>query len=108
MRALARRRVRRRCEASNSSSDSISKLGLALRPHLMRVRVPAVLISSLALASGLAVWTREPVVMANARQPRDAEFTRVVRPFIEKNCLECHDSATAKGELDLETYKDVT
>lgn len=31
-----------------------------------------------------------------------AEFTRLVKPFLADTCLDCHDGATQKGNLDLE------
>jgi rubrerythrin len=34
----------------------------------------------------------------------EEEFRREVRPFLETNCLGCHDAESQKGDLDLERY----
>jgi len=38
-----------------------------------------------------------------AQQP--PSYSKEVRPFLARFCLECHDSGTAKGDLDLETFQ---
>jgi len=38
-----------------------------------------------------------------AQQP--PSYSKDVRPFLARYCLECHDSGTAKGDLDLETFQ---
>ena len=45
-----------------------------------------------------SIWTSEPPVMAG-------DVPVVVRQFVEKNCVECHDTDTKKGELDLTALK---
>ena len=35
-------------------------------------------------------------------EARAADFKKIVQPFIAGNCMDCHDSATQKGKLDLE------
>src|SRR5688572_10866929 len=34
----------------------------------------------------------------------EARFSRDVKPFMEKFCLECHDTDVKKAELDLSIY----
>ncbi len=36
-----------------------------------------------------------------------AAFAEVVKPFVTETCLECHDTSTHKGKLDLETLTEV-
>jgi hypothetical protein len=40
-----------------------------------------------------------------AQQP--PSYARDIKPFLAKYCLECHSADTTKGELNLETYKDL-
>jgi len=37
----------------------------------------------------------------------DRRFNETVRPFLEANCLVCHDSKIKKGDLDLSGYKTI-
>jgi hypothetical protein len=37
----------------------------------------------------------------------DAAFSREIRPFVESYCVKCHNSAKAKGDLDLSSFQDV-
>jgi len=39
---------------------------------------------------------------------RDAEFARIVQPFVEENCYECHDAQGNEAKLNLEAYKDAS
>ena len=40
--------------------------------------------------------------MAWAQAP---SYSKDIRPFLAKYCVECHNAKTMKGSLDLETYK---
>src|SRR5438105_1930439 len=44
-----------------------------------------------------------PGVVEAARQP--ASFSRHVRPFLVRYCVECHNANKLKAGLDLETYQ---
>lgn len=37
---------------------------------------------------------------------RNEQFTKIVRPFVENNCVECHDADTFEAKLNLDAYKD--
>ena len=37
--------------------------------------------------------------------PIERRFSEAVRPFLESNCLACHDQETRKGDLDLSGYR---
>jgi hypothetical protein len=40
-----------------------------------------------------------------AGEPIARRFAETVLPFVESNCLACHDQATRKGDLDLSAYR---
>lgn len=47
-------------------------------------------------------YTVSPTVLAKSQRSRGAElFEDHIAPMFAKHCLECHDSAVAKGKLDL-------
>src|SRR5947209_800100 len=54
-------------------------------------------------------WASLPaalVVTASSAVAQQApSFSKDVRPFLAKYCLECHNAKTFKAGLDLETYK---
>ncbi|HBN74339.1 MAG TPA: hypothetical protein DD473_00670, partial [Planctomycetaceae bacterium] len=43
------------------------------------------------------------VVCIKSRSATAAEFPATLKPLIENHCLDCHNSYTAEGELDLES-----
>ncbi|MEO7796395.1 MAG: DUF1587 domain-containing protein, partial [Opitutaceae bacterium] len=51
-----------------------------------------------------------PVVPRNSSaaqlEAHAAEFAKIVKPFIADTCMDCHDSGTRKGKLDLEELAD--
>lgn len=49
------------------------------------------------------------LVFAPAQQPTDlaGEYGRVVRPLLQKYCLDCHSTKQKKGSLDLERFATV-
>ena len=62
----------------------------------MRKTTPAI---GLALL-GCAIFRQAP----GADVDLDARFAAEVRPFLEANCLACHDAKAKKGDLDLSAY----
>lgn len=44
-------------------------------------------------------------VQTAAAAPAAADFDRVVKPFIENTCLDCHSTKKKKGNFDLEQYQ---
>src|ERR1700758_78365 len=57
----------------------------------------------------LRSWILGPVALACASAPvfgqQAPSFSKDVRPFLARYCLECHNAKTFKAGLDLETYK---
>ncbi len=35
------------------------------------------------------------------------EYHQKIAPILEQHCLDCHDEASSKGELDLERFSDL-
>ena len=62
----------------------------AMHSRMRRRKTPAFV---MALGCALASLTCD-LVAADS-------FTRSVQPFLQKHCVECHDSETKKGRLDL-------
>ncbi len=64
-----------------------------------------------AIALLLALASIRTVAPAPARESDsvgetiDRRFAETVRPFLESNCLACHDQKTHKGDLDLGVYR---
>ena len=70
---------------------------------MKRTAIAAIgLILSLALFRSLSAKQAEP-----ADDGLDERFSRVVLPFLEANCLSCHDAKARKGDLDLGVYQAV-
>jgi hypothetical protein len=46
--------------------------------------------------------TTEPVVATKEAPP---SYTRVIKPFMETYCVECHRPGRVKGKVDLSTYE---
>ena len=59
----------------------------------------------LAIASFRAVATAPAEELDGAGEPIGRQFTETLLPFIDANCLACHDSKTRKGDLDLSVYR---
>ncbi|MHC4995194.1 MAG: DUF1592 domain-containing protein [Planctomycetota bacterium] len=52
--------------------------------------------------AGPGASTASPLEVAVAGPPpKETHFETVIAPLLAKHCLECHDSANAKGKLDL-------
>jgi WD40 repeat protein len=47
------------------------------------------------------------VLTSRVRAQAPASYSRQVRPFLAKYCIECHNPKTYKRGLDLETYKSI-
>ena len=61
-------------------------------------------IAALSLFStGLLSLSVLPTLAATAGVKDD--FQTQLRPFLEQNCLSCHDAETKKGGLDLERFE---
>jgi len=43
--------------------------------------------------------------VAASAADKEPSFTKDVKPFLAKYCLECHNARTQKGTLSLETFK---
>jgi len=39
---------------------------------------------------------------------RNAEFAKIIQPFLDQNCFDCHDAQTKTANLNLEAYTDVS
>jgi mono/diheme cytochrome c family protein len=62
----------------------------------------------LGLMLSLAFFRSLPAKLAEpADDDLDQRFSRVVLPFLQTNCLSCHDAKGRKGDLDLGVYKAV-
>ena len=60
------------------------------------------------IAGGLfAAWVFSHAGNSSAQSAPSAEeqFAKLVKPFLEKHCYECHNSGFREGDLDLESYK---
>jgi mono/diheme cytochrome c family protein len=83
----------------------------------------ATLAAAVALSLALASCKSEPATHPTASAPttvapstdkpaevaaRNAEFARIVQPFVEKNCLECHDAQGHEANLNLQAYTDAS
>src|SRR5687767_9848375 len=42
---------------------------------------------------------------AQEPQPQAIEFSRDIRPILDKNCTSCHQPASKQSDLDLTTYE---
>jgi len=95
-------------------------------PHCKRFALPG-LTALVALGLALVSCNHEPpakaasqdhpateaalAVPANsspATALRNAEFARIVQPFVKKNCFDCHDAVVDKAKLNLEAYTDAS
>jgi len=55
--------------------------------------------------NGMSVLARSSLLLAVTGPVMAGDVPVVVRQFVEKNCVECHDTDTKKGELDLTALK---
>jgi mono/diheme cytochrome c family protein len=74
----------------------------ALHGALARWPALSVVAAVLAAASNGMAASASPTGPAGLAE-RDAAFTKSIQPFLENYCLDCHDSGTQKGKLDLES-----
>ncbi len=51
--------------------------------------------------AGVDGQTGPPVLAESSRSPKEKFFDEEIVPILSKHCLECHDTATQKGDLDL-------
>jgi mono/diheme cytochrome c family protein len=56
------------------------------------------LLASATIALGLS-----PAVAADTKPSASADYEKVIRPFLEKHCVDCHDQGMAKGDLRLDS-----
>src|SRR5689334_10865664 len=58
-------------------------------------------------AAGPCAWLFAQPPQPAADKPAPAnEFTKDVRPFVEKHCVSCHNPQKKKADLDLKVYGD--
>src|SRR4051812_21202494 len=68
--------------------------------------VPLVAIAAYALMSIAALPVRaanEPIAIAEIKHEGPIDFEAEVLPILKKNCIACHNHASKKGDLILET-----
>ncbi|MEO7414873.1 MAG: DUF1592 domain-containing protein [Opitutaceae bacterium] len=62
--------------------------------------------SGISGANGAVAPAVQPKETPSQLAVREAEFAKIVQPFIADTCMECHDSGTRKGKLNLEPLSD--
>src|SRR5262245_61092548 len=70
---------------------------------MVRTALPVVLLGVLALST-----THQSTALDPARVATEVSYSRDIKPFFQKYCLECHNSSTAKSKLNVESVATLT
>ncbi|MEI7688469.1 MAG: hypothetical protein WCL32_25970, partial [Planctomycetota bacterium] len=54
----------------------------------------------------LTTFALAQVSLSVARAQDSSDVTKVIAPFIEKHCVNCHGEKKPKGEVSLHVFKD--
>src|SRR5262245_39121657 len=70
---------------------------------MVRTALPVVLLGVLALST-----THQSTALDPARVATEVSYSRDIKPFFQKYCLECHNSSTAKAKVNVESVSTMT